>query len=349
MISDIFDTTTTTSGPGNDLNAEAKLYAGISLTGLPLSEAASSGNSAFEELATPGLLGQPSQIPNTRHQAAFFADTTAVSTTAAPTTAPPTDPTSLGPSLTDLYSQGQQGSQDYLGTGSSPFACNSPFGPLAQPTVLYGQSGNVSQDGLQPTGPAAAWQTPPMGLMYGASQPGYGTYYGPRGGPYGRLGGGMQPHFATNNSLLTVKVPMVPYRGTANGLGPDKPVAPLVLPFHHKNDNSIIPQSVSSHGVSSAMAHYTSEDLQRSKDLFILKASELDFDNITVVELKNFLKDFGLAPGGKKDDLISRIKQIKEYLVNESTGGLSQAPTENPFVMYGSAANVYFANNTSII
>ena len=179
----------------------------------------------------------------------------------------------------------------------------------------------------------------------------------------------MAPSFVTNNSMMTIKVPMVPWRaGSSTSLPEDRPLAPLMLPFHHKNDNSIIPQTfgasgLGSHGLPSSflasasthpMAHglssqYSVEELQRSKDLFIAKAGTLDFSNITVVELKNFLKDFGLAPGGKKDDLIARIKQIKDYLINEQKGLLSNnpTPTENPFIIYGS--NSFFPTTTTML
>ena len=191
----------------------------------------------------------------------------------------------------------------------------------------------------------------PMHVMYhpGMLNPGMSSY----------MMNPVAPNFVTNNSMMTIKVPMVPWRtGSTISLSEDKPMAPLMLPFHHKNDNSIIPQTFGSggglggHGLGSTMmSHYSVEELQHSKDLFIGKAGSLDFTNITVVELKNFLKDFGLAPGGKKDDLIARIKQIKDYLISEQKGLLasntvgSGLSTENPFIIYGS--NSFFPPPTT--
>jgi hypothetical protein len=154
---------------------------------------------------------------------------------------------------------------------------------------------------------------------------GYSSDYGFNLNSYGYNHQNMMVY---NNNAINIKVPMAPIR--SHSLETRRPTAPLLLPFHHKNDNRIIPQTFTSH--TGIMPHYSIEEIQESKNLFIKKHSELDFDNITVVELKGFLREFSLASGGRKDDLISRIRQVYDYLINENNGIMNG---ENPFILYG--------------
>jgi SAP domain len=238
-----------------------------------------------------------------------------------------------------------------MGAGALPMNNMLSMNPLAGVPYLN-QAGSEFMGGSHPSD-YSLWAHQQQQHQLGAMvNPMHLTYHS--GYPMMGAGG---PTFVTNNSMMTAKVPMLPWRGVSAGSGfsEEKPLAPLLLPFHHKNDNSIIPQTFGagmghhSLGTTTMMSHYSIEELQRSKDLFITKANMIDFSNITVVELKNFLKDFGLAPGGKKEDLIARIKQIKDYLINEQKGLTSSstaAAAENPFIIYGS--NSYFPSNSLI-
>lgn len=51
----------------------------------------------------------------------------------------------------------------------------------------------------------------------------------------------------------------------------------------------------------------------RSLEAFKRKIDSIDFENVTVLELKNFLKDFGINPSGKKQEMIERLqRKLKE-------------------------------------
>lgn len=120
------------------------------------------------------------------------------------------------------------------------------------------------------------------------------------------------PSASVSVNAATIKVPMAPVRIIQQE---SKKTAPLLLPFHHKNDNRIIPQTF--HHQSFLLSP---EEIYSVKSNFLNRIKEIDFDNITVVELKNFLREFNLASGGKKSILVERIRQIAEWLKNERSG-----------------------------
>lgn len=120
------------------------------------------------------------------------------------------------------------------------------------------------------------------------------------------------PSASVSMNAATIKVPMAPVRIIQQE---SKKTVPLLLPFHHKNDNRIIPQTF--HHQSFLLSP---DEIYSVKSNFLSRIKEIDFDNITVVELKNFLREFNLASGGKKSILVERIRQISEWLKNERSG-----------------------------
>lgn len=52
-----------------------------------------------------------------------------------------------------------------------------------------------------------------------------------------------------------------------------------------------------------------SNDSNTIKERFRKHAAKIDFENVTVYELKNIMKDYGLNPSGKKQEMIDRIKK----------------------------------------
>ena len=155
----------------------------------------------------------------------------------------------------------------------------------------------------------------------------------------------------TKSAAATIKVPISSHR--PNVPAEIKRTTPLMLPFHHKNDNRIIPvrNFSAQHQVAAAAAYLASSgsfsqpttsgmyspnqsagsfvqtspfqitvsigDIQSTKKDFLKRADEIDYSNVTVVELKNFLREFHQASGGKKADLVERIRYICNYLRGE--------------------------------
>lgn len=140
----------------------------------------------------------------------------------------------------------------------------------------------------------------------------------------------------------TIKVPIATRRSS---LPSSKKTTPLMLPFHHKNDNRIIPQrnfspqthhhnavyhnsynhQFTSHPSPSPFSSFfqsnplfSINEIQNTKKEFLHRAESFDYSNVTVVELKNFLRDFHQASGGKKADLVERIQYICNYLREEA-------------------------------
>ncbi|KAM0683400.1 hypothetical protein MDAP_000965 [Mitosporidium daphniae] len=171
-------------------------------------------------------------------------------------------------------------------------------------------------------------------------------------------------------AAATIKVPISSHK--PNVQTEIKRTTPLMLPFHHKNDNRIIPvrNFSAQHQVAAAAAYLASSasfpppsnngvyspnhssgsfaqtspfqitvsigDIQSTKKDFLKRADEIDYSNVTVVELKNFLREFHQASGGKKADLVERIRYICNYLRGEevaisaaSSSVQSQSPQMN--------------------
>lgn len=62
---------------------------------------------------------------------------------------------------------------------------------------------------------------------------------------------------------------------------------------------------------------HNKSDLNRNLEAFRSKITGIDFDNVTVLELKTLLKDFGVNPSGKKQEMIDRL-QLKLKELGES-------------------------------
>jgi hypothetical protein len=174
--------------------------------------------------------------------------------------------------------------------------------------------------------PAFSAQMTPTNA-YGSAMPMNNGYYSSPGlignsGMYqGSNNSGIGLYGANSNSgpsmhmplqATTIKVPMAPARSVQIET---KKSVPLLLPFHHKNDNRIIPQTF--HHQSFLLSP---EEIYSVKSAFLSRIEKLDFENITVIELKTFLREFNLASGGKKSILVERIHQIAEWLRNERAG-----------------------------
>ena len=57
--------------------------------------------------------------------------------------------------------------------------------------------------------------------------------------------------------------------------------------------------------------------MSATKDRFLQDVDRLDFTNVTVLELKQILRKFGLNSTGKKAQLVERISEISTYLQAE--------------------------------
>jgi hypothetical protein len=57
--------------------------------------------------------------------------------------------------------------------------------------------------------------------------------------------------------------------------------------------------------------------MSATKDRFLQDVHGLDFGNVTVLELKQVLRKFGLNSTGKKAELVERISEISNYLQAE--------------------------------
>ena len=74
------------------------------------------------------------------------------------------------------------------------------------------------------------------------------------------------------------------------------------------------PDSSVSH-TSSSTAWFSA--MTATKDSFLAAASALDYSNVTVLEMKQLLRRFGLNSTGKKVQLMERIREIEGFLKSE--------------------------------
>jgi hypothetical protein len=58
-------------------------------------------------------------------------------------------------------------------------------------------------------------------------------------------------------------------------------------------------------------------DFAAHRTAFLRDYAKLDFENITVVEMKSLLRKYGLARTGKKVELEDRIRQVASFLQNQ--------------------------------
>lgn len=154
---------------------------------------------------------------------------------------------------------------------------------------------------------------------------------------------------------VTVKLPMAPltptnYSSSSDNSNGGSMKIPLVLPCHlqqqqqpaQANQNSAAPNvsklqtvtsselssgvpsrcssiapnsSISSRSLSSQQNWFT--EMSATKDKFLRDVESIDFTNVTVLELKQVLRKFGLNSTGKKVQLVERITEISNFLKTE--------------------------------
>lgn len=178
---------------------------------------------------------------------------------------------------------------------------------------------------------------------------------------------------------VTVKLPMAPLTPTNNNSGTHDGVAgstkiPLVLPCHlqsqinDESKNSVAPNisskassnvpsrcssiapnsSISSRSATTNTSQTSQNwftEMSATKDRFLGDVRGLDFNNVTVVELKQILRKFGLNSTGKKVQLVQRITEISNYLKAEGNKRAKISPVVTPFASAASVASV--ASETS--
>lgn len=85
------------------------------------------------------------------------------------------------------------------------------------------------------------------------------------------------------------------------------------MPIIEKNNsNSILPLYLNSASILENSMHHT--EFMRVSKSFFARIKNLDYENVTVQQLKNIMKEFGLNHTGKKIDLIERVKSTKDLI-----------------------------------
>lgn len=180
--------------------------------------------------------------------------------------------------------------------------------PMQQYMMMSPMSPHVS--------PGMFTTSPPMQMAATHATP----YYYPTGAP------GAMP------MNVTVKLPMAPLTPSNN---PSQPKSsgqgvkvPLMLPSHFCNP-SVAPNSAHDSPVSSRCSSVAPGSsisnsssgwfsaMSATKDSFLEAVSCLDYSNVTVLEMKQLLRKFGLNSTGKKVQLIERIREIQTFLRQE--------------------------------
>ena len=137
---------------------------------------------------------------------------------------------------------------------------------------------------------------------------------------------------------VTVKLPMAPLTPTNQASQPKSSSSaaigvkvPLMLPSHFCNPSaapnssahsSHVPSRSSSVTPGSSVSNTSSGSgwfsaMTATKDSFLQEASGIDFQNVTVLEMKQLLRRFGLNSTGKKVQLMERIREIETFLRQE--------------------------------
>lgn len=145
----------------------------------------------------------------------------------------------------------------------------------------------------------------------------------PRMSPF--LGGGLG--FGMGMFQRPAKMPLSPIQRTANEKAPeestDARTMPLVLPFSAANNKPqannkpppvrLMPAKLTEEQqMKSTHAPPTLEDnIERNLRSFLRDTRDLEWDNVTVVELKRILRQYELNATGKKADLMQRINKIR--------------------------------------
>ncbi len=113
-------------------------------------------------------------------------------------------------------------------------------------------------------------------------------------------------------------------------------MAPLVLPADlGRNPSSVqvskdqvdpaaIPRTISTYLENEGKTVNLGENMQLYEmtfEAFIKEEAQLDYSNVTVVELKKLLRKYQLAATGKKEDLIRMVKDVAAFLKNMKKPG----------------------------
>lgn len=77
-----------------------------------------------------------------------------------------------------------------------------------------------------------------------------------------------------------------------------------------------------------------------TKDRFLQDVQGLDFTNVTVLELKQILRKFGLNSTGKKVQLVERIQEIANYLKTEGRKRVKTSDATDDVLSSVTAASV---------
>lgn len=137
-----------------------------------------------------------------------------------------------------------------------------------------------------------------------------------------------------NIAVQGIKIPLVlpsrlqnssvPVKNTvAPNIAPSLPssLAPSIVPSGIASRCSIAPSS----SVSNTSSTRWFTEMSATKDSFLKEIESIDFTNVTVIELKQVLRKFGLNSTGKKVQLAERILDIATYLQKE---GKKRSKTE---------------------
>lgn len=85
-----------------------------------------------------------------------------------------------------------------------------------------------------------------------------------------------------------------------------------------QTNNSILPLFLNS---SSCYDNPTSHEFEKIASSFLQKSNGLDYENVTVQQLKILMKEFGLSHTGKKHELIERVKNTANLIGDKVRGG----------------------------
>lgn len=120
--------------------------------------------------------------------------------------------------------------------------------------------------------------------------------------------------------------------------------------------SSISSRSSASASSSSASAANWFTEMSVTKDRFLQDVAALDFGNVTVMELKQILRKFGLNSTGKKIQLVERIQEIANYLkaegrkrvkISNNNGAVSADNTLSTISIVSAISNVSAISDVS--
>jgi len=181
----------------------------------------------------------------------------------------------------------------------------------------------------------------PYAWMQGGRPKRPGCFFGPPTSPsllYTPYGPAMgSPPFAMAGPYPTMypqppapsKLPVQAMQRPVEHPRADSSVAPLVLPVNLGKeasrsdgkdlDPAAIPCAITSFlGVGEASATAGLNDNMRLYEMtfkaFVQEEAQIDYDNVTVVELKRLLRKYQLAATGKKEELIKMVKDVADFL-----------------------------------